>query len=61
MAKKAKLPDNVHIITAQCRCGGYFNPNDVDDLIHAVKEDGTECGRRGWITGWYTTEAAQGK
>lgn len=40
------------IIEAVCgKCGETFNPVDDDDTIHLVREDGTECGGQGTITG----------
>lgn len=30
---------------ARCsRCGEVFVPNDEDDLVHVVRDDGVECG-----------------
>jgi hypothetical protein len=49
------------IIEAVCgKCGDTFNPGDEDDTIHLVREDGTECGGQGTITGeWGGTPKKQ--
>lgn len=40
------------ILEAVCgKCRETFNPNDEDDTIHGEREDGTECGGQGTITG----------
>lgn len=36
---------------ALCACGETFNPDDETDLTHLVREDGTECGLEGEMTG----------
>lgn len=45
---------NVGILEAECGlCHETFNPNDEADLIHAEREDGTECGGQGELRGGY--------
>lgn len=49
------------MLEAHCRrCGEVFVPADEDDLIHLIKEDGSDCGGTGVVAGeWLTpTEAA---
>jgi hypothetical protein len=40
---------------ARCtKCGEGFVPDGEDDLVHIGREDGTECGGQGEMTGaWY--------
>lgn len=43
------------MLEARCeRCRETFNPDDEEDLIHVQRDDGTECGGEGVITGeWH--------
>lgn len=43
------------IIEAECqKCGEIFNPHTEEELEHYVREDGTECGGEGVITGTWS-------
>lgn len=43
------------ILEAECRkCGETFNPSDVEDIIHVIREDGSFCGGTGDIQGEYS-------
>jgi hypothetical protein len=53
----------LNIISYEARCtvdGETFIPADEEDLIHLVREDGTECGEQGILLGaWGTQEKEQ--
>lgn len=45
------------MLEAECsKCGETFVPADEEDTIHLFREDGTECGGQGRVTGEYFTE-----
>jgi hypothetical protein len=42
------------MLEAKCqKCGETFNPDDVNDVLHIMREDGKFCGGLGHIEGEY--------
>lgn len=40
---------------ARCfTCGETYNPDGIEDTEHGERADGTECGGRGYLTGWWS-------
>lgn len=47
------------MLEAKCtKCEETFNPDDVNDVIHLMREDGKFCGGLGHIQGEYKLPTA---